>query len=144
MKLHIPAVALAVTILLSGCSSSPTIDALNRAATEQDRLPDGVTLGPEAEIPAGSVRFLAEDNSVRYFGAKTADGQRACVAAVPEASGASSWIAGCADLRDDREIVHVSGKGIREVVLVSDGFDINKLLGSGWKPVHKNTVISPT
>lgn len=144
MKLHIPATGLAVTILLSGCSSSPTIDALNRAATEQDRLPDGVTLGPEAEIPADSVRFLAEDNAVRYFGAKSADGQRACVAAVPEGSDASSWIAGCADLRDDREIVHVSGKGIREVVLVSDGFDVNKLLASGWKPVHKNIVISPT
>jgi len=144
MKLHIPAVALAVTILLSGCSSSPTIDALNRPATEQDRLPAGVTLGPENEIPAGNVRFLAEDNAVRYFGAKSADGKRACVAAVPEGSNASSWIAGCADLRVDREIVHVSGKGIREVVLVSDGFDVNKLLGSGWKPVHMNIVISPT
>ncbi|MFC8411136.1 hypothetical protein [Arthrobacter sp. NPDC057259] len=127
-----------MTILLNGCSSSPTIDALNRAATEQDRLPAGVTLQPENEIPAGSVRFLAEDNAVRYFGAKSADGKRACVAAVPEGSSASSWIAGCADLRDDREIVHVSGKGIREVV------DVNRLLASGWKPIHKNIVISPS
>lgn len=141
MKHHFLAVALAAALLLSGCTSAPKLNALDYPAKEQDRLPAGVTIWPEDDIPASSVRFLVEHNAIRYFGAKSADGRRACVAALPEDRNAS-WIAGCSDLRDDREIVHVSGTGVAETVLVSDGFDVDKLIGDGWKPIHKNIMIA--
>jgi hypothetical protein len=38
-------------------------------------------------------------------------------------------------LRDDREIVHVTGTGVTETVLVSDGFDADNLIGRG-KPCN--------
>lgn len=138
---HIPTATLATVFLLAGCTSAPNISALDSPANEQDQLPAGITIWPEEEIPASSVRFLVEHNEIRYFGAKSADGKRACVAALPE-DGNASWIAGCSDLRDDREIVRVSGTGVVETVLMSDGFDVDKLVGDGWKPIHKNIVIS--
>lgn len=141
MKHHFLTVTLAVALLLSGCTSAPQIKALDYPAKEQDQLPAGVTIWPENEIPASNVRFLVEHNEIRYFGAKSTDGRRACVAAAPKDS-QGRWVAGCSDLRDDREIVHVSGTGVAEMVLVSDGFDVDKLIGDGWKLIHKNIVIA--
>lgn len=138
---HIPAVTLAAALLLTGCASASTISALESPATAKDQFPAGVTIWPEDEIPASSVRFLVEHDGIRYFGAKSADGRRACVAALPEDSQAI-WVAGCSDVRDDREIVHVGGTGVSETVLVSDGFDVDNLIGDGWKPIHKNIVIA--
>lgn len=141
MKHQFLAVILAAALLLSGCTSAPKINALDDQAKEQDQLPADVTIWPEDDIPSTSVRFLVEHNEIRYFGAKSADGRRACVAALP-ADRNASWIAGCSDLRDDREIVHVSGTGVAETVLVSDAFEVDKLIGDGWKPIHKNIVIA--
>lgn len=141
MKRKTFAVTLAVAVLLTGCTSAPKINALDYPAKEQDQLPAGITIWPEDEISASSVRFFVEHNEIRYFGAKSADGRRACVAALPKDS-QTSWIAGCSDLRDDRETVQVSGTGVPEMVLVSDGFDVNKLISDGWKPIHKNIVIA--
>lgn len=141
MKHQVFTVTLAAAFLLTGCTSTPEISALESPAKTEDQLPADVTIWPEDEIPASSVRFLVEHNDVRYFGAKSADGRRACVAALPKDSQAR-WVAGCSDLRDDREIVHVSGTGVRETVLMSDGFDVDRLVGDGWKPIHKNIVIS--
>lgn len=138
---HILAVTLGVALLLTGCTSAPKISALESPAKAEDQLPEGMTIWPEDEMPASSVRFLVEHNEIRYFGAKSADGRRACVAALPKDSHVR-WVAGCADMRDDREIVHVSGTGVSETVLVSDGFDVDKLIGDGWNPIHKNIVIS--
>lgn len=138
---RVRAVALAAAVLLTGCTSTPRISALESPAKAEDQLPADVTIWPENEIPASSVRFLVEHNEVRYFGAKSADDRRACVAALPKDSQAR-WVAGCSDLRDDREIVHVSGTGVGETVLMSDGFDVDKLVGDGWKPIHKNIVIA--
>ena len=138
---RVRAVALAAAVLLTGCTSTPRISALESPAKAEDQLPADVTIWPENEIPASSVRFLVEHNEVTYFGAKSADDRRACVAALPKDSQAR-WVAGCSDLRDDREIVHVSGTGVGETVLMSDGFDVDKLVGDGWKPIHKNIVIA--
>jgi hypothetical protein len=138
---HILPATLAAVLLLTGCTSAPKINALDYPAKEQDRLPSGVEIWPEDDIPAESVRFLIEHNEIRYFGAKSADGRQACVAAISR-NPQSSWIAGCSDLRDDREIVHISGTGVAETVLVSDGYDVDKLIGDGWKPIHKNIVIA--
>lgn len=140
-QFHFPTVILAAVLLLTGCTAAPKIEALDSPADDQDRLPAGVMIWPEDEIPASSVRFFVEHNEVRYFGAKSADGKRACVAAIPESRNAS-WIAGCSDLRDDREIVQVSGTGVVEMVLVSDGFDVGQLVNDGWKPIHKNVVVA--
>ena len=139
--LHILAVTLATALMLTGCTSAPKINALDYPAKEQDQLPAGITIWPEDEIPASSVRFLVEHNEIRYFGAKSADGRRACVAALPVDSQVR-WVAGCSDLRDDLEVVHVSGTGVSETILVSDGFDVDKLIGDGWKPIHHNIVIA--
>lgn len=61
--------------------------------------------------------------------------------ALPEDSHAI-WVAGCSDVRDDREIVHVGGTGVSETVLVTDGFDVDNLTGDGWKAIHKNIAIA--
>lgn len=135
------AVTLAGALLLTGCTSTPKISALDHPAKDQDQFPAGIVIWPEDEIPASSVRFLVEHNEIRYFGAKSADGRRACVAALPIDSHVR-WVAGCSDLRDDREIVHVSGTGVPETVLMSDGFDVENLVGDGWNPIHKNIAIS--
>lgn len=138
---RILAVTIAAALLLTGCTSPPKISALESPGTVEDQLPAGVTIWPEDEIPASSVRFLVEHNEVRYFGAKSADGRRACVAALP-GNGKAFWVAGCSDLRDDREIIHVGGTGVVETVLVSDGYGVDKLVDDGWKPIHKNIVIA--
>ncbi|WP_258802368.1 hypothetical protein [Pseudarthrobacter sp. NS4] len=138
---RILAATFAAALLLPGCTSTPKISALEAPAGAEDQLPADVTIWPDDEIPASSVRFLVEHNEVRYFGAKSTDGRRACVAVLPRDRQAS-WIAGCSDLRDDREVIHVSGTGVVETVLVSDGFDVDKLIGDGWKPIHKNIVIA--
>ncbi|ELT43388.1 hypothetical protein ACJJV6_16605 [Arthrobacter nitrophenolicus] len=138
---QILAAILAAALLLTGCTSKPTINALDSPAEAEDRLPGDVTIWPQNEIPANSVRFLVEHNDIRYFGAKSGDSRRAGVAAFPKDSQAR-WVAGCSDVRDDREIFNVSGTGVVEVVLVSDGYDLDKLIGDGWKPIHKNIVIA--
>ena len=140
---HILTVTLAAALLLAGCTSMPKINALEHQAAAEDQLPGGVTVWPEEEIPASSVRFLVEHNDIRYFGAKSADSQRACVAAFPKDSQAR-WVAGCSDIRDDREIVHVSGTGVGETVLVSDGYDVDKLIDEGWNPIHHNVLSAGT
>lgn len=141
MRQHFLAVILAVAILLSGCTSTLQINALDYLAKEQDQLPADITIWPEDDIPASSVRFLVEHNEISYFGARSADQRRACIAAIPKESQVR-WVAGCSDIRDDREIVHVSGTGVAEMVLVSDAYDVDKLIGDGWKPIHKNVVIA--
>ncbi len=138
---HVIAVILGAALMLTGCTPTPKISALENPAKAEDRLPASVTIWPEDDIPSSSVRLLVEHKEIRYFGAKSADGRRACVAAIPQNTQAT-WIGGCADLRDDREIIHVSGMGVAETVLVSDGYDVDKLIGDGWKPIHRNIVIA--
>ena len=45
-------------------------------------------------------------------------------------------------MRDDRKVIHVSGTGVVETVLVSDGYVTDELVGDRWKPIHKNIVIA--
>lgn len=134
------ATLVAGALLLSGCTSTPKISALERS-TEANQLPGGLSIWPENEVPAANIRLMAEHDGTRYFGAITANGKGACVAVLPT-SDTKTWVAGCGDMRDDREIVHVSGLGIVETVLVTDGFNLDHLNGDGWEPVHRNIVIS--
>lgn len=141
MKHRILTGAVAVALLLTGCTSTSRISALESPAKAEDQLPDDITIWPEDEIPASSVRFLVEHKDIRYFGAKSADSRRACVAALPKDS-QTRWVAGCSDMRGDREIVRVGGTGVSETVLVADGYGVDKLIGEGWKPIHDNIVIA--
>jgi type IV pilus biogenesis protein CpaD/CtpE len=141
MRHQVFAAAVVAALLLTGCTSAPKISALESPADAEDQLPAGITVWPEDEIPSSAVRFLVEHNEIRYFGAKSADGHRACVVAVRQDAEAM-WVGGCSDLTDNQEVVHVSGVGVAETVLVSDGYDVDKLLDGGWKPIHKNIVIA--
>lgn len=127
-------------LLLTGCQSTPNISALEQKS-EADQLPGGLTIWPENEVPASNIRLLVEHDGTQYFGAKTANGKGACVAVLPTTD-SKTWVAGCGDMTDDREIVHVSGLGIAETVLMTDGFDIDRLSGEGWKPIHRNIVVT--
>lgn len=54
---------------------------------------------------------------------KSADGRRACIAACSRGAQAI-WVAGCFELKDDQQVVHVGGTGVAETLLVSDGYDV--------------------
>jgi hypothetical protein len=97
--------ALGTAILLTACTGTGGLKALDRAATAEGALPASVSV---AEANPESVRLLAGTGGVKYFGAKGENGSLGCIVVFPTAK-PEKWGA-CASRPTNGEIVTVSGR----------------------------------
>ena len=136
--------ALAV-LLITGCapaSSSSGFAALDREATAEDVLPEGVVMGPVEGVEIEGVRLLTEHEGIRFFGGRSGDGSTTCVSAVIDQT-PLNWITGCGGAPNShREIVTASLSGVITVVLVGDSVDTSRFVEDGLEPIHDNLLIA--
>jgi hypothetical protein len=128
------------TILLGGCTAPPGLDALDRRATAQDKLPEGVNF-QGTEVTTESARLLTSVDGVMYFASKNEKTHEACLVIAPDA-GPSLWVAGCSSFAQGGEVITVKGPTGISAVLVTDGADIGQLQSQGWTKVHDNVLTS--
>lgn len=132
-------VVLAAGVLLGGCTAQSGIKALDRQASAEDRMPDGITFSG-TQVKAENARLLAEKDGVKYFAAKADATQEACVVIVPDAD-PSVAASGCGSLMNSgREVVTVNATG-KSAILVEDGIDTKQWESGGWTKVHDNVLI---
>lgn len=131
--------AVAVLLVLAGCSSYSGITAVQRPLEAKDDFPDEI-LRVDPNMPA-DFRLLTEDGGVKYFAAESSNHAIACVAAYPLEK-PDQWVTGCSDgITGDREIVTVSHIGQPTVKFVTTGFDTRALESEGWRKVHANVLV---
>ncbi|MGF9647086.1 hypothetical protein AAIH32_03880 [Pseudarthrobacter oxydans] len=128
-------------VLSPAAPTPPTIRALDRAATQDDFLPEGIPPLPSEEH---TIRLLATADGIRYFVGQTKDAASTCLAIYPD-DRPTQWVAGCGQPTDSREeIVRTGANGIVTAVLVSDDFDTTQLVEEGFKRVHENIYVIKT
>lgn len=136
--------ALAV-LLATGCapaSGSAGFAALDRDATAEDVLPEGVVMGPVEGTDIERVRLLTEHDGIRYFGGRSIDGTVTCVSAVIDRT-PMNWVTACGGAPNfHRETVTTSLNGVITVVLVGDNVDTSKFIEDGLQPIHDNLLIA--
>lgn len=146
-KVGIPALALlGAALALSGCSA-PTapagLKALERQASEEDRLPAGVTFGPTpGELDHESVRLLASTAGNKIFAGYAKNKSEVCAVYYP-ASPDSGWFGGCRALGDaDQQLLYMSGATYNQaMILVKDDADTRDLESTGWTKINENTLV---
>lgn len=127
-------------LLLSSCSDNSGLKALERPATPNDALPEGVNFGPETKLD--KVLLVAEANGKKYFLGQDAQGLTACLATFP-ADNPAGWHTGCTTGGTrEGELVKTSGPDQESSILVSDGYDTRELEASGWTRIHDNILVS--
>ncbi|WP_146617536.1 hypothetical protein [Arthrobacter globiformis] len=131
--------AVLVGLLLTGCSAPSELKALDRPATADDRLPDGVQVS-DVDNPE-NVRLLVVDDGVKYFAVTKKESHAACLIVVPTAT-PPMWGSSCSSPVSDGEIVKVDVRGAGSTMLVTDGYDTNQLQSEGWKKVHDNLLVA--
>ncbi|MFI8411438.1 hypothetical protein ACIGB6_02950 [Paeniglutamicibacter gangotriensis] len=126
-------------LFLSGCSDASGLQALERPATSDDVLPDGVDLSP---IKLDKVLLVAETNGTKYFIGQGTDEITTCLVTFV-VDDPTDWVSGCTSgaLPTD-ELVETSGPIGKSSKLVSDGYDTTELESSGWTKIHDNILIS--
>lgn len=139
------AIATLAVLLITGCapaSGSAGLVALDRDATAEDVLPEGVVMGPLEGTDIERVRLLTEHEGIRYFGGRSSDGTVTCVSAVIDQT-PMNWISGCGGPPNShREIVTVSLNGVITVALIGDNVDTSKFIEDGLQPIHDNLLIA--
>lgn len=141
LKISMAGAALAVPLLLSGCSADGYgIKALEATAGPEDVLPDGVNVNAVGDFDRTTVRLLVEDDGRKYYGGQNTDGSEACVAVVPENH---EWYVGCGALTSaDNRIITVSGPDGKPVALVRDNADAERLESEGLRRIHQNLYVA--
>jgi hypothetical protein len=133
--------ALSAGIVLSPAPPPPTIRALDRAATPDDFLPEGIPPLPGEEH---TIRLLAAADGIRYFVGQSRGATSTCLTIYPD-DHPTQWVTGCGQPTDSREeIVRTGVNGIVTAVLVSDDFDTNQLVEEGFSRVHENVYVIKT
>lgn len=146
-KVGIPALALlGAALALSGCSASAApagLKALERQASEEDRLPAGVTFGPTpGELDHESVRLLASTAGNKIFAGYAKNKSEVCAVYYP-ARPDSGWFGGCSALGDpDQQLLYMSGDAYNQaMILVKDDADTRDLESTGWTRINENTLV---
>ena len=135
---------IALVGVLAGCSTPQPAGpaALNREATAEDKLPDGVGLtGVDLDVEPGSTRLLATYDDVKYYGARSSTGASACLFVVPVGL-PDQWRAGCGGTATSGRIVTVSGVDHSEATLINDGVDTSRPEFQGLTKIHDNVLVS--
>jgi hypothetical protein len=134
--------ALSAGILLSPAPATPPIiRALDRAATPDDFLPEGIPPLPSEEH---TIRLFAAAEGMRYFVGQSKDSTSTCLTIYPD-DRPTQWVTRCGQPTDSREeIVRTGANGIVTAVLVSDDFDTNQLVEEGFNRVHENIYVIKT
>jgi hypothetical protein len=137
-------VVLTAGILLGGCTAPSGIKALDRQASAEDRMPDGITFSG-TQVKAENARLLAEKDGVKYFAAKADATHEACLVIAPHTdtdTDPSATSSGCGSLMNSgREVVTVNNATGKSAVLVDDGIDTKQWESEGWTKVHDNVLI---
>jgi hypothetical protein len=144
LKLSATIAALAVPLLLSGCSGDGYgIAALEAPAGPNDVLPVDTELRFPVEIDEASLRFLVEDGGRQYFGAESADGAQFCMA-VFSVDQQFGGYAGCGAAKGStaNRIITVGGPDGRSTALVLDNADTERLESEGFRGIHQNVYIA--
>lgn len=127
-------------VLLGGCTAPPGIKALDRQASAEDRMPEGIGFAG-TQVKGEDARLLAENDGIKYFAAKADATHEACVVIVPQTN-PSLWVSGCGSLMNSgREVVTVNNATGKSAVLVEDGLDTKQWESEGWTRVHDNVLI---
>ncbi|OAE01633.1 hypothetical protein A6A22_09550 [Arthrobacter sp. OY3WO11] len=123
-------------LLITGCAPATApagFTALDREATAEDVLPEGVVMGP---------RKGPEIEGIRYFAGRSGDGNTTCISAVVDQT-PLNWITGCGGAPNSlREIVTTGLNGVVTVMLVGDNVDTSDFIKDGMQPVHDNVLIA--
>ncbi|MFF5791850.1 hypothetical protein ACFY5D_07375 [Paeniglutamicibacter sp. NPDC012692] len=143
----IPAlVLLGAALALGGCSAhsaASSLSSLERQATDDDRLPDGLGRAwtPE-ELDQASVRLLATTSGNRIFAGYAKDKSEVCAVYLP-ARPDQGWFGGCSALDDpDPQLLYMSGIGYNQsMIVVRDNADTRDLESTGWTKVGENTLV---
>jgi hypothetical protein len=131
---------LGAAILLGGCTAPSGLKALDRQATAEDKMPEGINF-QGTEVNTENARLLASKDGVKYFAANNENTHEACLVIAPDAS-PSLWVAGCSSYARGGEVVTVKGPTGITAVLVTDGTDTGQLQSEGWTKVHDNVLTS--
>ncbi|WP_427005983.1 hypothetical protein [Pseudarthrobacter sp. H2] len=131
---------LGAAILLGGCTAPSGLKALDRQATAEDKMPEGITF-QGTDVNTENARLLASKDGVKYFAAKNENIHEACVVIAPEAN-PSLWVAGFSSYARGGEIVKVTGSTGQSAVHVTDGADTGQLQSESWTKVHDNVLTS--
>jgi hypothetical protein len=131
---------LGVAILLGGCTAPSGLKALDRQATAEDKMPEGINF-QGTEVNTENARLLVSKDGVKYFAARNENTHEACLVIAPDAS-PSLWVAGCSSYARGGEVVKVKGPTGLSAVLVTDGTDTGQLESEGWTKVHDNVLTS--
>ncbi|MDJ0315825.1 hypothetical protein [Arthrobacter antibioticus] len=123
-------------LLLSGCSSEPVFNALERPATSSDTLPAELSFAPDLDIE--KVLLVAEENGKQYYLGRDAASQTLCVAIYPSKKPGQSIAACSTGIPRSGELLNTTGPDQKSTMLVSDGYDTSKIEDSGWKKIHEN------
>ncbi|WDF32018.1 hypothetical protein PTW37_08945 [Arthrobacter agilis] len=138
--MHIKQIATATALLtmlitVSSCGGAEYgIAALEREATDADRLPDVVV---DESVDFDSVRKVAEQDRVAYFIGEMRDRRGYCAYAVADAD----FIGGCGS--GAGQLVTVTpggGSELPQLTLVMDSYAVD-LTSDNWTEVHPNILI---
>ncbi|NKX56316.1 hypothetical protein [Arthrobacter mobilis] len=136
----ISAVLVLAAALLTGCTGSATISALEAPRTGQDTLPagaEGIGVAPE------SARLAGEKDGYAFYLARREDdpsGTSVCVV-IGHAEDEDGWGAGCSTAVSpaDEAVLH-EFRGIKAIA-VTDGYDPQEKVAAGWEQLGGNLLV---